>query len=176
MPKAGSHEENRNRICLLCFGKTKKMYPVKGMVKDLLENHLVYDENDERLPCVVCTTCYNNLYQVKNGEEQIARLPNFADLKILQRSTRSNVNVTCQCHICELARKPKVGNFAIGNHLPKRQSILRDLSNNQASSKLNHIVVNIGQQVSSLKVFLNLYLQTMNHGVRLRVAVDIVSL
>lgn len=139
MPKARTHKENREKICLLCFGKTKCMYSVKGKLKNLVEEYLEYDDLDERLPSVVCSTCKRDLYKLKNSSEHCVKLSNLSDLKAILSSTRSSDNDTCYCVVCELARKPACGNFAIGNHLPKRRSTLRKLSNDQAQSKLNYI-------------------------------------
>lgn len=83
MPKAKTHDENRNQICLLCFGKTKSMFSVKDGLKDLFEKYLEYDALDERLPRVLCSTCKRDLYRVENGSEKCVRLPNFSDLQAI---------------------------------------------------------------------------------------------
>lgn len=138
MPKAKTHDENRNQICLLCFGKTKSMFLVNDVLKDLVKKYLEYDALDDRLPRVLCSTCKRDLYRVEDGSEKCVRLPKFSDLKAIRKPTRSSISATCDCFVCELARKPATGNFAIGNHLPKRKSIINESSeeiSTQISSK-----------------------------------------
>lgn len=140
MLKARTHDENRNQVCLLCFGKTKEMFLVKERLKELVKKHVEYDETDERLPRVLCATCKRDLSRIEAGSGQFVRLSKFSDLQTLRKSTRSSDTRLCGCQICELARKPAHGNFAIGNIMSKRQSILRETTNIQVSSKFEYIL------------------------------------
>lgn len=127
MPKARTHQENRHEVCLLCFGKTKKMLLVQGALKSHIEKYFTYDTDDDRLPLVVCTSCKRDIYKIKDDPQQSIKLPDFSSLKPVTKFTRSSNDTPCACHICELARKPKTknfGNFAKGNILPERKSIL----------------------------------------------------
>ena len=153
MPKARTHDENRNQICLLCFGKTKEMLLFKERLKELVNKHVEYDETDERLPRVLCATCKRDLSRIEAGSEQCVRLPNFFDLQTLRKSTRSSDTRLCDCQIYELARKPADGNFAIGNILPKRQSILRKKTNTQVSSKFKYTLGVVDNLFSTLHFF-----------------------
>jgi hypothetical protein len=139
MPKdhAGTHEENRRRICLLCFGKTKTMIEIRGILQIEVSNIFEYDVSNERLPVVLCTGCKRNIYRIKNGTEKNVLLPtNISDIRPIRRSTRSNVTLQCNCYICELARMPRIGNFSKNGVLPPRKSILVNTANSTSNVSL----------------------------------------
>ena len=49
-----SHEENRYKICYLCFGKTQSMFKIEGVLlaklKDVLNTNFI---SEERVPAYV---------------------------------------------------------------------------------------------------------------------------
>lgn len=72
------------------------------------------------------------MYRILKDESgKTIRLPDFSNLKLKKR-TRSSNNTVCDCFICELARTPKEGKFS-NVVLPKRESILTDITNKQTS-------------------------------------------
>lgn len=112
MPKAGTHAENRFKICLLCFGKSKVMVKIDRKLKDLVMNNVEYDCSDERLPAAVCINCKKNLYQIKKNSENKAKLPIFSDLESLRKmNTRLSSKSLCDCYICQLVRSSVPTNF-----------------------------------------------------------------
>lgn len=133
MTKPRTHDENRLQICLLCFGKTKTMHLIKGACEILIRKHFEYDKADDRLPLVLCSGCKRDLYRIEDTEEKTIRLPDVSELRPIKKNTRSNSKLMCDCCVCELARKPAFGNlnFAKGNVLPARKSILADTTNVQ---------------------------------------------
>lgn len=137
---AGTHEENRFKVCLLCFGKTKVMIKIGGNLQNLVEAIFQYDKSDGRLPVVLCSGCKRDIYRVKNGTHKDIRLPDISKISVLKRFTRSNASALCNCHVCIVARTPKAGNFAKNGILPKRKSIL---CNNETTSKCSIFKSNI---------------------------------
>lgn len=137
MPKARTHVKNRLCICLFCFNKSKSMFPIKGAVEKLVKKYFNYDDKDERLPSVLCSACKRDLYRVRNDENCKVYLPEFSQLPSLKMNTRSTANDVCNCVICHLARKPssKFSNFAKGDTLPVRKSILSDVCKENLPSK-----------------------------------------
>lgn len=131
------HEENCKKICLLCFGKTKTMFFITGKLKTEVEKVFDYNSNDDCLPKVICSTCKSDLYTNKVDSGKEIKLSIFPEIK-LKPATRSNT--VCDCYICQLAKMPRCGNFAKGNTLPPRKSILVNLnkpSTDESSGKFN---------------------------------------
>ena len=64
-----THNENRDQVCLFCFGKSKKMFFVEGALKDLVKTHVDSDETDERLPRVLGSTCKRDLHYIQEGKK-----------------------------------------------------------------------------------------------------------
>ena len=60
--RALSHDENRYKVCLLCFGKEKKMFPITNTWKSHI--HTVYKKftKNESLPASLCGKCRKQLY------------------------------------------------------------------------------------------------------------------
>lgn len=105
MPKAGTHNENRSKVCLLCFGRSKVMSLVQGKLKSYVEKMYEYDPCDERLPNAVCTTCKRKLYIVKDDTENTVKLSIFSDLEPLKNiKTRLSSKALCNCYVCQLVR------------------------------------------------------------------------
>lgn len=66
-----SHEENRSKVCLLCFKKAIPARKIHGtLVKTIAEKILPeYNNEDEKFPKVLCQGCYRAVYRYKNGEQ-----------------------------------------------------------------------------------------------------------
>ena len=77
-----TYDENCQKICLLCFGKTKNMFPITPKLKEEIEKLFVYDENDERFPVVICDRCRRNLYRLKDGSKVNMNLADFSQISL----------------------------------------------------------------------------------------------
>lgn len=119
-------KENRKKICLLCFGKTKRMYFIQDKLKSRIEEVFNYDEKDARLPVVICSECQRDLYRLKSGEQIRVHTTDFSIIT-LKKVTRSCSSVLCDCYVCQLSGA-RIENSKIGNLkkkiLPKRKSII----------------------------------------------------
>lgn len=125
-----SHEQNRRKICLLCFCRTKSMFPIVKKLKEKVAKVYDYDANDERLPVVVCNGCRRDLYRLDDDPKKTVSFANTSKLS-LKRVTRSNGNTPCNCKVCQFARMPRTDHFAKGASLPPRQRILKDITNSE---------------------------------------------
>ena len=57
MPKEKrNHDANRHFVCLLCFEKSKTIFPITGITLQRVKKYWMenYDEADPRLPAAVC--------------------------------------------------------------------------------------------------------------------------
>ena len=54
------HIDHIKRVCLLCFGKTKRMLPLTDDLRQIIDTNFVCGINatDDRLPTSICKTCY----------------------------------------------------------------------------------------------------------------------
>lgn len=94
--KAGTHEQNRYRLCLICLKKAQVLIEVKGVLKTKILNLLSgYNTNDERLPAVVCASCKLKVYRSSNNncdeEKYKLKLPDYCEFMPLQINTRNSV-------------------------------------------------------------------------------------
>lgn len=64
-----SHEENREKVCVLCFEKVKHPKRVHQSLKQVIvENFLTnYTVNNEIYPKVLCGSCYIAVYRCSKG-------------------------------------------------------------------------------------------------------------
>ena len=61
-----THDQCRQKICILCLEKKKSIGPISLKVRDLIKDHipgLENFENDERLPNAICARCRQALTQ-----------------------------------------------------------------------------------------------------------------
>ena len=61
-----THDQCRQKICILCLEKKKSVGPISPKVRDLIKDHipgLENFENDERLPNAICARCRQALTQ-----------------------------------------------------------------------------------------------------------------
>ena len=100
------HEDYIHRVCLLCFQKSKRMRDLSAALRQLIEDHLVngLDANDERLPKVVCNTCYNVLMDYKIGI--FTRKIDIFDYSKLSDNLRpvTRSSPTCECLVCQIGQ------------------------------------------------------------------------
>lgn len=110
---AGSHSENRMRICLFCLKKKGKMIKIDGALRTKIENVIEYDHEDNRLPSVVCSACKINVYRCVNNinNKTSIKLPDYSHFRSIHKNTRSKSAKLCECSLCQLVRKPGHPNF-----------------------------------------------------------------
>ena len=102
---ARTHDENRNILCLLCFGKSKDMRQITNENRELIERYFIhgYDPDDYRLPSAICSTCRRVLNDYKAGNFT-RRIIMFDHSKLAStRPLRSKFHDKCDCLICEAA-------------------------------------------------------------------------
>ena len=112
-----THEENRSKVCAVCYCKSgskanrKVSDKLELAIKDLVFKD--YDKKDTKFPSGLCSDCYFNLMDATHGHSLQNRNtpprqllipdPEVYDIE-LQRLTRSSSGVQCQCIICAIAR------------------------------------------------------------------------
>lgn len=102
--KAGTHEENRYKLCLICLKKSKVIIEVKGAIKEkIVALCSEYDPNDERLPAALCTVCKIKVYRLfKEKKKSIKlKLSDYSKFVPLRKNTRETINLKCQCSLCK---------------------------------------------------------------------------
>lgn len=85
-----SHDENRLKVCLLCFWKKKDMFPLTKTLKSNFENLYENYVDDSNLPGALCCTCRRNLYRAKENEKR--KLPDFSIFKRIETRSKSDLN------------------------------------------------------------------------------------
>jgi hypothetical protein len=110
---AGSHSENRMRICLFCLKKKQKMIKIDGALRKKIENVIQYNHEDNRLPSVVCSACKINVHRcVNNSNNKTSiNLPDYSHFRPIHKNTRLKSAKICDCNLCELVRYPGHHNF-----------------------------------------------------------------
>lgn len=109
---AGSHNDNRNKVCVICFGKNSrcnksKFVPIipQGKIENMIQNYFEYEASNERLPNAICGKCLRKLYR----SEDIVP-PNLSDFKamIFTRPVKKVQDqlLPCKCRLCQIVRQP----------------------------------------------------------------------
>ena len=100
---ARTHEENRKIICLLCFGKSKNMRNLTKLLQNKVANVFeYYDESNDCLPTVICSSCKSNLYRENITKDSVRQI-DFSKYR-LPKHLRNNKSEKCECYFCDLAR------------------------------------------------------------------------
>lgn len=71
MPKA----RNCHKVCVFSFGETKQMVLIHRTSKSHIEKLFLYDNDDDRLSLVVCTTFKRDVSKIKDDPERSITLP-----------------------------------------------------------------------------------------------------
>lgn len=100
-----SHEENRRKVCLLCFRKATTSKPIHETLKPAIAEHFIpqYSEHDTIYPKVLCLSCYAVIYRCLKG--QIPRdfhVYDYTKLQPLKTRSTSDHNT---CKLCQVARE-----------------------------------------------------------------------
>ena len=108
-----THDENRHKICLLCLGKTKKMFKISDSLLTKLKSALKTEISiEDHLPCALCSACKRKIYFVtsKSCNKKVdIQLPDFSKFSRETTATRSNRN--CYCYLCNLARTSRTKKY-----------------------------------------------------------------
>ena len=122
--------ENRKMVCLLCMTKAKTM---REITEETIREHVIpgYDGIDERLPTVVCATCFTVLHEYNRGSFK-RKIPLFDhhNLSNLRPMTRNQD--TCACTVCEIGRS-SISSFFINKR--KRPSVGRPSAQKDSASE-----------------------------------------
>ena len=108
MKRALTHEENRCKVCAICFGKAK--YNLTAIVLERIQRYFRkdYDPSDNRFPCGICSKCRSDLIDISAGKKKIEILPELYDyihISPITTTTRSNPVPLCDCEICNVSQK-----------------------------------------------------------------------
>ena len=106
--RTDSHEQNRSKVCGLCFRKPKQHQRISPSVLTMIKkhSHKDYSLDDTSLPVIICTSCVKTLKVVDSGSID-RKLPdvNYNDLSKPQPvNTRSTICEKCSCSVCAVAR------------------------------------------------------------------------
>lgn len=115
-----THEENRLKVCLLCFGKVKQAKHINNSLKQTIKDRYLpdYDESNEIYPKVLCGSCYIALYRCNKGE----KLPKIQVHKYPDRRINLRTGSHVDCDICRVAQQTlqnPVTNFSKGKKASK---------------------------------------------------------
>lgn len=118
--KAGSHEDNRLKICVWCFKKenrckTSKFVEIipRGKIELLINVHISYDATAQKhLPRAICNGCLRNLYRWKNETSDDVKKPDFSYFDELKKSRSAN-QLPCKCTICREVKTPIINKFLV---------------------------------------------------------------
>ena len=103
-----SHEENRLKVCAICFGKSK--YAITKVVEDRIATYFLKEfvTSDPRFPAGICAKCRNDLLSISCGKKTVDILPEQYDYEQISptlTSTRANSIPLCDCQLCDVARQ-----------------------------------------------------------------------
>ena len=117
--RPATHEENRNRVCIVCFEKAK--YDVTNVIVERIKKYFIenYSLDDSVLPKGICSKCRNDLLEISQGKKDITVLPDTHDFSSLfpfvrLTATRQDPFPVCHCQMCDVAR-------CKGTDVPKRK-------------------------------------------------------
>ena len=116
------HIDHIKRVCLLCFGKTKRMLPLTDDLRQIIDTNFVCGINatDDRLPTSICKTCYNAVSDARKG--LFKRQISLFDYSVLQDRlkpiTRSGSD--CNCIVCNISKSsiPSRSDFKLTKDTP----------------------------------------------------------
>ena len=128
------HEESRKAVCLLCFGKSKVMRNITSNINRLIKEHVLsgYDNEDVRLPIVVCSNCHTILCEYGNSKFN-RKIDLFDHSTLTDRIARPSSDLICNCKVCDHARSSTSSNLSIASIVMKKKRRGRPSSNEALS-------------------------------------------
>lgn len=126
--KAATHEENRNKVCIVCF--RKGTYNITDSVKERIRLYFMENIsfNDSRVPAAICGNCRAHLLEISQGKKLVDTLPESVDTSTIVpiMSTRNcPEQIACSCQICQVARSH------LKQNMPPKSPVGRRLSEEQ---------------------------------------------
>ena len=112
-----SHEENRFKVCAVCFQKAK--YTITDTVLSRIREFFTsnYDLSNNHMPAGICSKCRSDLLDISNGKKTQDSLPSpypFHEIQPHTVTTRADPIPCCSCDICHVATQS-------GKSMPKRK-------------------------------------------------------
>ena len=96
-----SHNECRNRVCIVCYKKGKR--PISDAENVTIQKHILvnYDKDNIELPNAVCLCCSIVLSnKIKDESTALPTIPNYDPE--LPKLTRGTIDNKCTCRICKV--------------------------------------------------------------------------
>lgn len=126
-----THEQCRQRVCLLCMSKTKTMRRITQASWNIIEENFIegLDKNDDRLPCALCSTCAKVVSEYSRGIK--SRHINVYDYSAIGRIITTRSTQSCSCKVCEVAQSiPENISKKVGAAAVPRRNVGRSSSAN----------------------------------------------
>ena len=98
------HATYLNKVCLLCFNKSKHMRELNSNLRNIIQESFVrgIDFEDTRFPKVLCSTCFTIVYQAGSGIfKRKIEIFDYSKLKPLKQTTRNSI-ISCDCIVCTI--------------------------------------------------------------------------
>lgn len=105
--KAGTHEQNRYRMCFVCQEKPKNPTKIDGVVKKRLEDRFKnINILDCRFPAVICNACRMALIRAEKQKSSAndLNLPDYSSFMPLKKNKRYGGKKNCDCSLCLIVR------------------------------------------------------------------------
>ena len=105
-----SHDENRGKVCLICFPKKPKNRPqlrkIGGVVLERVKKYFLpdYDPENQLYPTGICSNCRNTLHLISQGKADATLLPKPANFPELPTPTKTRQG-PCACKMCNLTEE-----------------------------------------------------------------------
>lgn len=99
-----THDENRYRVCLLCFNKKGTLVNIGDVMQVKIKSIFnKYDYSNECVPCVICESCRKNIYRFNSASDSVEQI-DFSQYR-LKDSVKLNTSVICDCQFCTIAKQ-----------------------------------------------------------------------
>lgn len=96
-----NHDENRKKVCAVCFDKNKTVRPISDDQENIIQSTIPgFRLTSKRFPSAICTTC--RIYIIKYRESFTNHVKVFDYQK--HRFAYERGGVECSCVICSVAR------------------------------------------------------------------------
>lgn len=121
---ARTHNEARQKICIVCMEKKKELRKLTAEIIVILKTNSKYSEDDFRLPQVICNWCKFKITKASKDGEFEDIMQRYSDFTL--RPTRSLLNKKCYCKLCDLVRTGINSSFSTTNteHVKPKQSVV----------------------------------------------------
>ena len=114
-----THEQNRNKVCLICSKKIK-LPKKKSLLTPQDVNRIKlflkpdFDQNNEKFPNALCGSCRCKL--TRKSKTPDLNLPSLKDYdSVIKITPGTRSNLPCSCLICEIGREKNVFKKSITN-------------------------------------------------------------